>query len=109
MVRFEFDHAKWLKPETRLQSVPAERRSPVAQLAEHPAVNRRVVGSSPTRGASKESANRLFLCLPAGPQYRNFCATFARQIVESDGYLGGDGKAWRQTAGKVEEPAPASR
>ena len=31
---------------------PAERRSPVAQLAEHPAVNRRVVGSSPTRGAS---------------------------------------------------------
>src|SRR5258708_40253729 len=27
-------------------------RSPVAQLAEHPAVNRRVVGSSPTRGAS---------------------------------------------------------
>ena len=30
---------------------PAE-RSPVAQLAEHSAVNRRVVGSSPTRGAS---------------------------------------------------------
>src|SRR5687767_15606842 len=28
-------------------------RSPVAQLAEHPAVNRRVVGSSPTRGAPK--------------------------------------------------------
>src|SRR5688572_17066672 len=28
-------------------------RSPVAQLAEHPAVNRRVVGSSPTRGVSK--------------------------------------------------------
>src|SRR5437667_163216 len=28
----------------------AEHRSPVAQLAEHPAVNRRVVGSSPTRG-----------------------------------------------------------
>jgi class 3 adenylate cyclase len=27
-------------------------RSPVAQLAEHPAVNRRVVGSSPTRGAT---------------------------------------------------------
>ena len=27
--------------------------SPVAQLAEHPAVNRRVVGSSPTRGAAK--------------------------------------------------------
>ena len=26
--------------------------SPVAQLAEHPAVNRRVVGSSPTRGAT---------------------------------------------------------
>ena len=31
---------------------PAEHRSPVAQLAEHPAVNRRVVGSSPTRGVS---------------------------------------------------------
>src|SRR6185436_15109590 len=28
-------------------------RSPVAQLAEHPAVNRRVVGSSPTRGVEK--------------------------------------------------------
>ena len=27
--------------------------SPVAQLAEHPAVNRRVVGSSPTRGVRK--------------------------------------------------------
>ncbi len=27
--------------------------SPVAQLAEHPAVNRRVVSSSPTRGAAK--------------------------------------------------------
>jgi hypothetical protein len=32
-------------------------RSPVAQLAEHPAVNRRVVGSSPTRGASKYLLN----------------------------------------------------
>jgi hypothetical protein len=32
-------------------------RSPVAQLAEHPAVNRRVVGSSPTRGASKSLLN----------------------------------------------------
>ena len=31
----------------------AEHRSPVAQLAEHPAVNRRVVGSSPTRGVLK--------------------------------------------------------
>src|SRR5437879_4052927 len=31
--------------------MPAAERSPVAQLAEHPAVNRRVVGSSPTRGA----------------------------------------------------------
>src|SRR6476469_6810424 len=29
----------------------AEKRSPVAQLAEHSAVNRRVVGSSPTGGA----------------------------------------------------------
>jgi hypothetical protein len=37
----------------RLQWPPVERRSPVAQLAEHPAVNRRVVGSSPTRGAGK--------------------------------------------------------
>ncbi len=32
-------------------TMPAAERSPVAQLAEHPAVNRRVVGSSPTRGA----------------------------------------------------------
>jgi Actinobacteria/chloroflexi VLRF1 release factor len=29
-------------------------RSPVAQLAEHPAVNRRVVGSSPTRGVNEK-------------------------------------------------------
>src|SRR5207245_3280981 len=35
---------------TRLHFRPPE-RSPVAQLAEHSAVNRRVVGSSPTRGA----------------------------------------------------------
>ena len=34
------------------------RQSPVAQLAEHPAVNRRVVGSSPTRGASALFAMR---------------------------------------------------
>ena len=36
---------------------PAWRRrySSVAQLAEHPAVNRRVVGSSPTRGANEHS------------------------------------------------------
>ena len=33
-------------------TLPAANRSPVAQLAEHSAVNRRVVGSSPTRGAS---------------------------------------------------------
>src|SRR4051794_3294350 len=33
-------------------TMPAAERSPVAQLAEHPAVNRRVVGSSPTRGAT---------------------------------------------------------
>ena len=31
-------------------------RSPVAQLAEHPAVNRRVVGSSPTRGVEEAPA-----------------------------------------------------
>ena len=36
----------------------AAARSPVAQLAEHPAVNRRVVGSSPTRGASDLAATR---------------------------------------------------
>ena len=35
--------------------------SPVAQLAEHPAVNRRVVGSSPTRGVTKGPGNRVFL------------------------------------------------
>ena len=34
-------------------------RSPVAQLAEHPAVNRRVVGSSPTRGAWAAQAARV--------------------------------------------------
>ena len=34
---------------------PFDGRSPVAQLAEHPAVNRRVVGSSPTRGSPEKS------------------------------------------------------
>jgi hypothetical protein len=34
-------------------------RSPVAQLAEHPAVNRRVVGSSPTRGVSPLATMRM--------------------------------------------------
>ena len=34
-------------------AAPLGGRSPVAQLAEHPAVNRRVVGSSPTRGVSQ--------------------------------------------------------
>ena len=44
-------HASASSPEgLGLQS--AARLSPVAQLAEHPAVNRRVVGSSPTRGVS---------------------------------------------------------
>jgi hypothetical protein len=40
----------WLWATARL-GLPLGGRSPVAQLAEHPAVNRRVVGSSPTRGA----------------------------------------------------------
>jgi hypothetical protein len=35
--------------------------SPVAQLAEHPAVNRRVVGSSPTWGVTKAPLRRGFL------------------------------------------------
>ena len=40
-------------PHVAAATIPrAEHRSPVAQLAEHPAVNRRVVGSSPTRGAT---------------------------------------------------------
>src|SRR5436305_4300943 len=34
----------------------AAERSQVAQLVEHPAVNRRVVGSSPTRGAAPSPA-----------------------------------------------------
>ena len=37
---------------TAVRGYNGRRRSPVAQLAEHSAVNRRVVGSSPTRGAS---------------------------------------------------------
>ena len=41
--------------------------SPVAQLAEHPAVNRRVVGSSPTWGAQPPE-NALRACFPAGSQ-----------------------------------------
>src|SRR5207248_244772 len=36
------------------------RQSPVAQLAEHPAVNRRVVGSSPTRGATGKAWKQAF-------------------------------------------------
>ena len=44
-------------------SLDCDSRSPVAQLAEHPAVNRRVVGSSPTRGVRK------------GPQARAFCVS----------------------------------
>src|SRR6187399_95977 len=51
---------RWALPDGGYNS-PAEHRSPVAQLAEHPAVNRRVVGSSPTRGVRK------------GPQTRAFC------------------------------------
>src|SRR5207249_6250260 len=56
-----------------LQFATAEHRSPVAQLAEHPAVNRRVVGSSPTRGASKEPAHGLFLRLQVDETDANFC------------------------------------
>ena len=40
-------------PATRRRYTFRSLPSPVAQLAEHPAVNRRVVGSSPTRGARK--------------------------------------------------------
>ena len=51
-------------PRERPLSTPLQsdgpRRSPVAQLAEHPAVNRRVVGSSPTRGATKALLARGF-------------------------------------------------
>jgi hypothetical protein len=41
------------------------RPSPVAQLAEHSAVNRRVVGSSPTRGAIAARSRLLFVLLVA--------------------------------------------
>ena len=44
------------------------RLSPVAQLAEHPAVNRRVVGSSPTRGVTALLGRRKRLaCLTGDP------------------------------------------
>ena len=42
----------------RSRSLHCPPRSPVAQLAEHSAVNRRVVGSSPTRGASLRKSLR---------------------------------------------------
>ena len=44
-------HGRRLDCPKAVATMPAAERSPVAQLAEHPAVNRRVVGSSPTRGA----------------------------------------------------------
>ena len=61
-----------------LQFAAAEHRSPVAQLAEHPAVNRRVVGSSPTRGVPKEPVNGAFRHLWAESPALDFCPTFAR-------------------------------
>ena len=48
-------------PTTATTGRPLGGRSPVAQLAEHPAVNRRVVGSSPTRGVSERPACRPFV------------------------------------------------
>src|SRR5918995_985444 len=48
-------------------------RSPVAQLAEHPAVNRRVVGSSPTRGAENP---------PKRGASRGLCGESLKQPVE---------------------------
>ena len=57
-------------------------RSPVAQLAEHPAVNRRVVGSSPTRGATTILATRKPAwfhgsTMPGGSRLSRPCCTGA--------------------------------
>ena len=52
-------------PPQPLANLCGLRRSPVAQLAEHSAVNRRVVGSSPTGGASATD--------PTGRRHRRRC------------------------------------
>ena len=41
-----------------LFSLKRKKKSPVAQSVEHSAVNRRVVGSSPTRGATSKKASK---------------------------------------------------
>ena len=59
--------------------------SPVAQLAEHPAVNRRVVGSSPTRGATpfwasgSRMVERSEMC-----EMGRFCGVMLLPVLSSD-------------------------
>ena len=48
---------------TEAPATISRRRSPVAQLVEHPAVNRRVSGSSPLRGVEKPRKRGAFLLL----------------------------------------------
>ena len=65
--------------DTRLRdfaAIAAEHRSPVAQLAEHPAVNRRVVGSSPTRGAAESPRKRGFCSSRGADGPPDFLPTF---------------------------------
>jgi hypothetical protein len=61
-------------------------RSPVAQLAEHPAVNRRVVGSSPTRGASnvlQTPRNRKGVSMDARFLYRSRPPSSRRRTMQA--------------------------
>src|SRR5262245_40636830 len=66
------------------------RRSPVAQLAEHPAVNRRVVGSSPTRGVRKAPQTLGFYLLHSA-QSRIFYPIFQPRPVLLQVRVGMDG------------------
>ena len=52
-------------------------------MAEHPAVNRRVVGSSPTRGARNSQVRRLFLlaCFLFKYEMPNACMVTGRSSV----------------------------
>ena len=63
---------------TEVQILPSPPYSPIAQLAEHSAVNRRVVGSSPSWGAILNKGNIMKVYLIEDEKYGTQ-AVFAKE------------------------------
>src|SRR4051794_19352698 len=83
-------------------------QSPVAQLAEHPAVNRRVVGSSPTRGVKSPANAGFFIVGTTNWECREIPATAGIPLPRHGKYVAKSvGLSPRQATGRSDAASRA--